>query len=86
VESDPHPFVPPALFGMSNRVRNLVEREFIAGASGLAAPVFDRHSRARAACTVIGPTPRLLARRDALPRLVKAAGERISRTLGYQPA
>jgi DNA-binding IclR family transcriptional regulator len=60
--------------------------EFIMGASGVAAPVLDRHGAARAACAVIGPTPRLLAHRDALARTVRAAGEKVSRALGYAPA
>lgn len=60
--------------------------EFIMGASGIAVPVFDRQGAARAACTVIGPTRRLLAQREALVRAVRAAGETISRSLGFPPA
>jgi DNA-binding IclR family transcriptional regulator len=60
--------------------------EFIAGAGGVAAPIFDAHGAPVAACTVIGPTPRLLAQRDALVRWVKAAGDAISRGLGCPAA
>jgi len=60
--------------------------EFIAGASGIAAPIFDRQGSPGAACTVIGPTPRLLAQREQLGLWVKAAADRLSRSLGYQPS
>ena len=60
--------------------------EFIAGAGGVAAPIFDAHGAPVAACTVIGPTPRLVAQRDALVRWVKAGGDAISRSLGFPAA
>lgn len=56
--------------------------EFILGAGGVAAPVLDRDGAVRAACTVIGPTPRVRAQRDAIVRAVKAAADRIARALG----
>jgi DNA-binding IclR family transcriptional regulator len=56
--------------------------EFILGASGIAAPVLDRDGVVRAACTVIGPTPRVHAHGDAIARAVKTAANRISRALG----
>ena len=57
--------------------------EFIAGASGIAAPVFDQQGDVVGACTVIGPTARLVAQQGMLAKLVKAAGEDISRRLGF---
>jgi len=59
---------------------------FIAGASGIAAPIFDRQSRPVATCTVVGPTARIIAQKDRLVAWVKAAGEAVTRSLGgYQP-
>jgi DNA-binding IclR family transcriptional regulator len=58
---------------------------FIAGASAIAAPIFDRHGRAVAACTVVGPTPRLLAQKKRLAKWVKAAGDAVTRRLGFHP-
>lgn len=55
--------------------------EFMAGASGIAAPILDAEGVAVGACTVIGPTPRLLAQEKELVRHVRAAGEAISRAL-----
>ena len=60
--------------------------EFIAGASGIAAPVFDQQGEVVGACTVIGPTTRLLAQQESLAKLVKAAGDDISRRSGFTPA
>lgn len=57
--------------------------EFIAGAAGIAAPVFDRVGAPIAACTVIGPTSRLLAQKDELSRLVKTAADAVSLRLGF---
>jgi IclR family acetate operon transcriptional repressor len=56
--------------------------EFMAGASGIAAPILDAQGVAVGACTVIGPTPRLLAQEKDLVRRVRAAGEAISHALG----
>lgn len=58
--------------------------EFMAGASGIAAPILDTQGVAVGACTVIGPTARLLAQEKELVRYVKAAGEAISRALGQR--
>lgn len=59
---------------------------FMVGASGIAAPIFDRHGRPVATCTVVGPTARLVAQKDRLVALVKAAGEAVTRSLGHQAA
>jgi DNA-binding IclR family transcriptional regulator len=59
--------------------------EFIAGASGIASPVFDQEAAVVGACTVIGPTARLLAQQDTLCRVVKSAADDISRSLGGKP-
>jgi DNA-binding IclR family transcriptional regulator len=56
--------------------------EFMAGASGIAAPILGADGVPVGACTVIGPTPRLLAQEKDLVRHVRAAGEAISRALG----
>ena len=56
--------------------------EFMAGASGIAAPILDAQGVAVGACTVIGPTARLLTQEKELVRHVRAAGEAISRALG----
>ena len=57
--------------------------EFVMGASGVAAPILDRDGTPRAACTVIGPTGRMLAQRDMLMRIVRAAAHKLSRDLGH---
>jgi DNA-binding IclR family transcriptional regulator len=59
--------------------------EFIAGASGIAAPVFDRAGVPVASCTVIGPTSRIVGRKDDVARWVKSAAEAVSRRLGHAP-
>ena len=58
---------------------------FIAGASGIAAPIFDRQGAPVATCVVVGPTSRLIAHKDDVGRLVRAAAEAASRKLGFQP-
>ena len=58
---------------------------FMAGASAIAAPIFDRYGRAVAACTVVGLTPRLVAQKERLAEWVKAAGDAVTRSLGFQP-
>ncbi len=55
---------------------------FLVGASAIAAPIFNRHGRAVAACTVVGPTQRLLAQKDRLAEWVRAAGDAVTRSLG----
>lgn len=60
--------------------------EFIAGAAGIAAPVFDRAGVPVATCTVIGPTARLASRKDEISQWAKAAGEAVSLRLGWRPA
>ncbi len=56
---------------------------FVDGASSIAGPVFDSDGAILAAIAMAGPTDRLLANREKHEGLVKAAGERISRVLGY---
>ncbi|MFT4027190.1 MAG: IclR family transcriptional regulator [Novosphingobium sp.] len=53
------------------------------GASGVASPVFDTEGRAFCAVSIAGPTERMDARRGELEALVRDAGQRISRILGY---
>jgi DNA-binding IclR family transcriptional regulator len=59
--------------------------EFIDGAGGIAAPVFDRDGRPVASCTVIGPTARLVARKDEIARCARAAADVVSQRLGFTP-
>ncbi len=58
--------------------------ELVAGASGIAAPVFDRHGRVVGACAVGGPTDRVRPRRRALATDVKATARVLSARLGYR--
>lgn len=56
--------------------------EYVIGAGGAAAPVFDREGRVVAACAVTGPTPRILAHRRLLADSVRRAAREISAALG----
>ncbi len=58
--------------------------EFMTGAAGIAAPVFDRAGEPVATCTVIGPTARLASRKDEIAEWAKAAGEAVSLRLGWR--
>lgn len=58
--------------------------EFAAGASAIAAPIFDRHGRPMATCTVVGPSARILAQKENLAEWVKAAANAISECLGFR--
>jgi IclR family transcriptional regulator, acetate operon repressor len=60
--------------------------EFIAGASGIASPVFDHARVPVGTCSVIGPTSRLVVRKDRIARWVKRAAAGVSRQLGFVPA
>lgn len=57
--------------------------ELVAGASGIAAPVFDRHGRVAGACAVGGPTDRIRPRLRALATHVKATARTMSVRLGH---
>jgi IclR family acetate operon transcriptional repressor len=57
--------------------------ELVPGASGIAAPVFDRHGRVAGACAVGGPTDRVRPRLRALATDVKAAARALSVRLGH---
>ena len=59
--------------------------EIVKGASGIAAPVFDRDGRVAGACAVGGPTDRMRPRLRALAAEVKATARAISTTLGFDP-
>jgi IclR family acetate operon transcriptional repressor len=58
--------------------------ELVPGASGIAAPVFDRHGRVAGACAVGGPTGRVRPRLRALAADVKATAHALSVRLGYR--
>ena len=59
--------------------------EMVRGASGVAAPIFDRHGRVAGACTIGGPTDRMRPRLRQLATEVKATARRISSLLGHRP-
>jgi DNA-binding IclR family transcriptional regulator len=56
--------------------------ELVRGASGVSAPIFDRHGRVVGACTIGGPTDRVRPRVRTLTTEVKAAARAISALLG----
>ena len=58
--------------------------ELVPGASGIAAPVFDRHGRVAGACAVGGPTDRVRPRLRALATDVKATARALSARLGQR--
>lgn len=58
----------------------------VAGASGIASPVFGRQGEVLGAVSVAGPSERIAAQRRRLEPLVKAAGEQISRLCGFGEA
>ncbi len=57
--------------------------ELVRGASGLAAPIFDRDGRAVAACSIAGPTDRLRPHLKSFATEVKATARAISALLGH---
>ena len=59
--------------------------EIVKGASGIAAPVFDRDGRVAGACAVGGPTDRMRPRLRQLTAEVKATARTISTMLGFDP-
>lgn len=58
--------------------------EVVAGASGIAAPVLDRHGRVAGACAIGGPTNRVRPRIRALAAEVKATARALSAELGHR--
>jgi IclR family transcriptional regulator, acetate operon repressor len=59
--------------------------ELVRGASGVAAPIFDRQGRVAGACAVGGPTDRVRPRLRQLAAEVKDTARRISTLLGHRP-
>jgi IclR family acetate operon transcriptional repressor len=57
--------------------------EFVLGAAGVTAPIFDRQGRVAAVCTVGGPTDRVRPRVRALTAEVKRTAAAISAQLGH---
>lgn len=55
----------------------------VVGASAIASPVFDGDGKVFASVSVAGPTERMETHRLQIEPLVRKAGERISRVLGY---
>jgi IclR family acetate operon transcriptional repressor len=53
------------------------------GASALASPVFDASGKPICAISAAGPTDRIAAQRSHIELVVRKAGERISRVMGY---
>ena len=58
--------------------------ELVPGASGIAAPIFDRYGRVAGACAIGGPTDRVRPRRRALATEVKATARVLSARLGHR--
>jgi DNA-binding IclR family transcriptional regulator len=59
--------------------------ELVPGASGIAAPVFDRYGRVAGACAIGGPTERVHPRLPTLATEVKAFARTLSARLGQRP-
>jgi DNA-binding IclR family transcriptional regulator len=77
----------PALLEQVRRDAVVFDRNGIVdGASGIASPVFDRKGDLFCAVSIAGPTDRVVAHRAQSEQLVLAAGERISRVLGFSAA
>jgi IclR family acetate operon transcriptional repressor len=58
--------------------------ELVPGASGIAAPIFDRHGRVAGGCAIGGPTDRVRPRLRALAAEVKATAAILSVRLGHR--
>ena len=58
--------------------------ELVAGASGIAAPVFDRYGRVAGACALGGPTDRVRPKLRTLATEVKATARALSERLGQR--
>lgn len=78
----------PALRASLEEVRRngvcVTIEELVPGASGLAAPIFDGHSRVAGACGIGGPTDRVRPRLRTLATEVKATARALSRGLGHR--
>src|SRR5437773_648283 len=59
--------------------------ELVPGASGIAAPVFDRYGRVGGACAIGGPTDRVGPRTRVLAIEVMATAQILSAGLGHRP-
>src|SRR5207247_1552707 len=59
--------------------------ELVSGASGIAAPVFDRYGRVAGACAIGGPTDRVGPRTRTLATEVAATARTLSARLGHRP-
>jgi DNA-binding IclR family transcriptional regulator len=77
-----------ALRGALDEVRRagvcITVDELVAGASGIAAPVFDRYGRVAGACAIGGPTDRVRPRLKMLAGEVKATARALSARLGHR--
>ena len=62
---------------------SVTTEEVVAGASGIAAPVFDRYGRVAGACAIGGPTERVRPRLRTLAMEVKATADTLSARLGH---
>jgi DNA-binding IclR family transcriptional regulator len=60
--------------------------ELVAGASGIAAPIFERYGRVVGACAIGGPTARVRPRLRTLAAEVKDTARTLSAQLGYHPS
>jgi len=58
--------------------------ELVPGASGIAAPIFDRQGRVAGACAIGGPTDRVRPRLRTLAAEVKATARALSERLGHR--
>jgi DNA-binding IclR family transcriptional regulator len=58
--------------------------ELVPGASGIAAPIFDRYGRVAGACAIGGPTDRVRPRLRTLSTEVKTTAQAISTRLGHR--
>ena len=58
--------------------------ELVPGASGIAAPIFDRRGRVAGACAIGGPTDRVRPRLRTLAAEVKATARTLSERLGHR--
>src|SRR5207237_10855138 len=58
--------------------------ELVPGASGIGAPILDRHGRVAGACAIGGPTDRVRPRLRSLAAEVKATASTLSARLGHR--
>jgi DNA-binding IclR family transcriptional regulator len=79
----------PALRASLEAIRRagfcLTTDELVPGASGIAAPVFDRYGRVAGACAIGGPTERVGPRTRVLAIEVMATARTLSAGLGHRP-